>query len=83
MLKVIASTWPLLLGVMLLMLGNGMQGSLLGIRGTIEGFTTFELSVVRVGQGGGVHGARFYERDPQNCSGIGANPTLARAHAGQ
>lgn len=46
MLKVIASTWPLLLGVMLLMLGNGMQGSLLGIRGTIEGFTTFELSVV-------------------------------------
>ena len=23
-----------------------MQGSLLGIRGTIEGFTTFELSVV-------------------------------------
>ena len=46
MLKVIASSWPLLLGVMLLMVGNGMQGSLLGIRGTIEGFQTFELSVV-------------------------------------
>ncbi|WP_149142045.1 MFS transporter [Gemmobacter caeruleus] len=46
MLKVISTSWPLLLGVMLLMVGNGMQGSLLGIRGTIEGFKTFELSVV-------------------------------------
>lgn len=46
MLKVLATTWPLLLGVMLLMVGNGVQGSLLGIRGAIEGFTTFQLSVV-------------------------------------
>lgn len=46
MLKVIASSWPLLLGVMLLMVGNGIQGSLLGIRGSIEGFSTLELSVV-------------------------------------
>ncbi len=46
MLKVLASSWPLLLGVMLLMVGNGVQSSLLGIRGSIEGFTTFELSMV-------------------------------------
>lgn len=46
MLKVLAHSWPLLLGVMLLMVGNGVQGSLLGIRGAYEGFTTFELSVV-------------------------------------
>jgi MFS family permease len=46
MLKVIATTWPLLLGVMLLMVGNGIQGSLLGIRGNLEGFSTFELSIV-------------------------------------
>jgi MFS family permease len=46
MLKVIATTWPLLLGVMLLMVGNGVQGSLLGIRGTLEDFSTVELSVV-------------------------------------
>lgn len=46
MLKVLASSWPLLLGVMLLMVGNGVQSSLLGIRGAIEGFTTFELSIV-------------------------------------
>jgi MFS family permease len=46
MLKVLANSWPLLLGVMLLMVGNGVQSSLLGIRGAIEGFTTFQLSVV-------------------------------------
>jgi hypothetical protein len=46
MLKVLGTTWPLLLGIMLLMVGNGVQGSLLGIRGAIEGFSTFEMSVV-------------------------------------
>ena len=46
MLKVLAQSWPLLLGVMLLMVGNGVQGSLLGIRGALEGFTTTQLSVV-------------------------------------
>lgn len=46
MVKVLMTTWPLLLGVLLLMLGNGVQGSLLGIRGTLESFTTFEISVV-------------------------------------
>ncbi len=46
MIKVLAQSWPLLLGVMLLMVGNGVQGSLLGIRGAYEGFGTFELSIV-------------------------------------
>lgn len=46
MFKVFVQSWPLLLGVMLLMVGNGVQGSLLGIRGAYEGFTTFELSVI-------------------------------------
>jgi len=31
---------------MLLMVGNGVQGTLLGIRGSLEGFTTYQLSVV-------------------------------------
>ena len=46
MLKVLVHSWPLLTGVMLLMVGNGVQGSLLGIRGTLESFDTLELSVV-------------------------------------
>ncbi|OZA00544.1 MAG: MFS transporter, partial [Rhodobacterales bacterium 17-64-5] len=46
MLKVVTQSWPLLLGVMLLMVGNGIQGTLLGIRGNLEGFSTYQLSYV-------------------------------------
>jgi len=46
MLSVITSAWPLLVGVMLLLVGNGMQSSLVGIRGAIEGFSTLQLSLV-------------------------------------
>jgi len=46
MLKVLGTTWPLLTGVMLLMVGNGVQGSLLGIRGALEGFSTYQMSFV-------------------------------------
>ena len=46
MLQVLGSAWALLLGLMLLMVGNGIQGTLLGIRGQLEGFSTFEMSVV-------------------------------------
>ncbi|QCO56781.1 MFS transporter (plasmid) [Pseudorhodobacter turbinis] len=46
MLSVLRDSWALLLGVMLLVLGNGMQGSLLGIRGGQEDMSTFHLSIV-------------------------------------
>ncbi len=46
MFKVFLASWALLLGMMLLMLGNGIQGTLLGIRGSIEGFATWQMSVV-------------------------------------
>src|SRR5579862_3256022 len=36
----IAATWPLLLGMGVLMLGAGLQGTLLGLRATLEGFPT-------------------------------------------
>jgi MFS family permease len=46
MLIVLRNTWALFWACMLLMLGNGLQGTLLGIRGAQEGFTTREMSVV-------------------------------------
>ena len=46
MLQVLSSSWALLLGMGLLMVGNGMQSTLLGVRGQIENFGTFEMSVV-------------------------------------
>ena len=44
--QVLSRSWALLLGMMLLMVGNGLQGTLLGVRGGIEGFSTFEMSFV-------------------------------------
>jgi MFS family permease len=46
MLTVLSSSWALLLGVLLLLIGNGLQGTLLGIRGAIEGFDAATMSIV-------------------------------------
>lgn len=53
MLSFVRSTWPLLLGILLLMVGNGMQGTLLGVRGEMEGFPTTLMSIVMAGYFGG------------------------------
>lgn len=46
MFLVLKNAWALLLGLMLLMVGNGLQGTLLGVRGAMEGFSTYEMSIV-------------------------------------
>ena len=46
MFQVLNNSWALFLGMFLLMIGNGLQGTLLGLRGEIEGFSTLELSLV-------------------------------------
>ncbi len=46
MLEVLKSSWALLLGILLLMVGNGLQSTLLGVRAGIEGFSTPEISLV-------------------------------------
>ena len=49
MLSVLSSAWALLLGMLLLQVGNGMQSTLLGVRGEIEGFSTLSMSLVMSG----------------------------------
>ncbi|SRR6056297_158832 len=46
MINVARASWALLLGMFLLQIGNGLQGSLMGVRGAIEGFSTFEISLI-------------------------------------
>ncbi len=46
MIKALLSIWPLFLGLSLIMAGNGLQGSLLGIRATLEGFGNFSIGFV-------------------------------------
>lgn len=42
----VLATWPLLLGMGMLMLGAGLQGTLIGLRATMEGFMPFITGVV-------------------------------------
>ncbi len=46
MLAVLVNSWALFLGLLLLMIGNGLQGTLLGVRGEIEGFDALTMSFV-------------------------------------
>lgn len=43
---VLASVSPLFVGLSILMIGNGLLGSLLGIRATIEGFPTVVIGII-------------------------------------
>ncbi|MGR3480489.1 MFS transporter [Salipiger marinus] len=49
MIKVLSGVWALLLGVVLIMLGNGMHFTLIGLRGGLEGFSSTALAVVTSG----------------------------------
>lgn len=49
MLFILKNSWALLLGMMLLMVGNGLQGTLLGIRGAIEGYDATTMAWVMSG----------------------------------
>ncbi len=60
MLQVLSGVWALLIGIVLIMLGNGMHFTLIGLRGGIEGFSAAELAVVTSGYFlGFLSGARF------------------------
>ncbi len=46
---ILIRVWALLTGIVLIMLGNGMHFTLIGLRGGIEGFSAAELSIVTSG----------------------------------
>ncbi len=49
MLVVLKNSWALLLGMLLLLLGNGLQGTLLGVRGAMEGYGAETMAWVMSG----------------------------------
>ena len=54
-----SGTWVLFVSLFMMMLGAGLQGSLLGIRGSDEGFTTLTLSLIVSGYYLGYLGGSF------------------------
>ena len=60
MFQVLGGIWALLIGIVLIMLGNGLHFTLIGLRGGIEGFSSAELAIVTSGYFMGfLSGARF------------------------
>ena len=57
---VFKNTWPILLGMLMLQLGNGLQGTLLSLRGAVEGMTPQTLSWVMAGYFVGFLGGSRY-----------------------
>ncbi|MEM0922780.1 MAG: MFS transporter [Pseudomonadota bacterium] len=49
MLRVLSNSWALFLGMFLLQLGNGMQGTALGLRGGLEAFDSSTMGFVMTG----------------------------------
>ena len=45
----LASAWSLLIGVAMMMLASGLQGTLLGLRATVEGFSTQATGLIMTG----------------------------------
>ncbi len=47
--KNLGACWAILLGIWFMMLANGLQGTLLGVRASIEGFSTFTTGILMSG----------------------------------
>lgn len=49
MIQVLVKTWALMLGMLLLMVGNGLQGTLLGVRGSLENIDSSTMGYIMAG----------------------------------
>jgi len=57
--KSLATSWAILLGIGFMMIANGLQGTLLGVRATMEGFSTFTIGVMMSGYFIGIFAGSF------------------------
>lgn len=44
--KTFVTAWPLFFGISMIMIGNGLQGTLLGVRATMEEFPTYSIGII-------------------------------------
>lgn len=49
MFQVLSGVWALLIGIVFIMLGNGMHFTLIGLRGGLDGFSSTELAIITSG----------------------------------
>ena len=49
MFNLLKTTWALFFGIAMIMLANGLQGSLIGIRASLEGYSSFAAGIIMTG----------------------------------
>jgi len=49
MFTLLKTTWALFFGIAMIMLANGLQGSLIGIRASLEGYSSFAAGIIMTG----------------------------------
>ena len=62
MIKVLQITWALFFGVALISLGHGLQGTLIGVRSVLEGFSFVSSGLIIAG---------YYTLTTDNKNGCG------------
>jgi len=75
MLNLLRGTWALFFGVGMMMLANGLQGSLIGVRASLEGYAAFSAGFIMTGYYAGfLSGALII---PQRIKNVGHVRTFA------
>jgi len=60
MFTLLKTTWALFFGIAMIMLANGLQGSLIGIRASLEGYSSFTAGLIMTGYYGGFLAGAYF-----------------------
>ena len=69
MYNLLKTTWALFFGIAMIMLANGLQGSLIGIRASLEGYSSFNAGIIMTGYYSGFLAGAYFA--PKRIKNVG------------
>ena len=69
MYNLLKTTWALFFGIAMIMLANGLQGSLIGIRASLEGYSSFTAGIIMTGYYSGFLAGAYFA--PKRIKNVG------------
>ena len=69
MYTLLKTTWALFFGISMIMLANGLQGSLIGIRASLEGYSSFAAGIIMTGYYSGFLAGAYFA--PKRIKNVG------------
>ena len=69
MYTLLKTTWALFFGIAMIMLANGLQGSLIGIRASLEGYSSFVAGIIMTGYYSGFLAGAYFA--PKRIKNVG------------